>query len=76
MAESFDYAVAHFNWSLKNRTLAKYLELRARRPGAAARFLSSCFKRNKGFEVALTSSDAGQLLETQKALLVVEVQRP
>ena len=69
--DDYKAAVAKFNLDLRNKSLAKYLRLKATQPAAASQFLSSWFKKSKQFQTALTSEEAGQLLNARHAVNVV-----
>ena len=50
----------------------KYLALRASDPNQAKQFISSFFKKNKAFEIALTHEDSGHLMSVQGMLAAID----
>ncbi|CAE7587340.1 unnamed protein product [Symbiodinium sp. CCMP2592] len=66
--DSYKLAMADFNIGIREGVFEKFVSLRNCDPNEAKRFLSACVKSNKGFQVALTDEETGQLLSTQQAL--------
>ena len=66
--EAYKLAMADFNTCIREGVFNKFVSLRNSDPNEAKRFLSACVQGNRGFQIALTDEETGQLLTTQEAL--------
>lgn len=66
--DDYKAAVAKFHLDLRNKSLAKYLHLKATQPAAASQFLSSWFKKSKQFQIVLTPEETKKSKQFQIAL--------
>lgn len=70
--DDYKAALASMTAKAKYHSFQKYLALRASDPNQAKQFISSFFKKNKAFEIALTHEDSGHLMSVQGMLAAID----